>query len=256
MGLRTTVRTRAKQTWERILHRLSLSGPVEERWGRTPAWPPKAMGEPEAARAPALHPLDRVMAGLPTLPPAERSTAPVSQIEPDPPPAAPAAPTSAIDDFGANFPWGSVAQPMHLPEPTPEDRAVPPPTQASPEPAEASAPKELPPIGEPASDEERSTLRDGVVEVLQTIYDPEIPVDIYALGLIYDVDVKESRDVEIRMTLTSPNCPAAQSLPGEVEVKSAGVQGVRSAMVDIVWDPPWGPERMSEEAKLELNIDY
>ncbi|TVQ88861.1 MAG: DUF59 domain-containing protein [Deltaproteobacteria bacterium] len=142
---------------------------------------------------------------------------------------------------------------MHLPEPSPADRDAPSPSQASPE---APPPKELPPVGEPASDEERSSIREGVLEALQTIYDPEIPVDIYALGLIYDVDVKETRDVEIRMTLTSPNCPAAQSLPGEVEVKSAGIQGVRSAMVDIVWDPPWGPERMSEEARLELNIDY
>lgn len=251
MGLRTTVRTRAKQAWERILHRLSLSGPVEERWGRTPAWPPKVMGEPEGARAPALHPLDRVMAGLPTLPPAERAAASSPQT-----PTVPAAssPTGgAIDDFGTNFPWGSVAQPMHLPEPSPADRDAPSPSQASPE---APPPKELPPVGEPASDEERSSIREGVLEALQTIYDPEIPVDIYALGLIYDVDVKETRDVEIRMTLTSPNCPAAQSLPGEVEVKSAGIQGVRSAMVDIVWDPPWGPERMSEEARLELNIDY
>lgn len=242
MGLRQSARARAKRAWERLLNRLSLSGPTEDRWVRTTTWPPQDMGVAADPPAPALHPLDRVMAGLPTLPPKDRVAPPE--------PREPTLESDPVEDFGASFPWGGVSQPMFLPEPSASDRAAP---SAAPEPA----PKvELPPVGEPASDEERTTLQSSVVEALQTIYDPEIPVDIYALGLIYEVDVKESRDVEIRMTLTSPNCPAAQSLPGEVETKSAAVPGVRSAMVDIVWDPPWGPERMSEEARLELNIDY
>ena len=98
-------------------------------------------------------------------------------------------------------------------------------------------------------------LRDQVVEVIKTVYDPEIPVNIFELGLIYKVDVNEANnDVLIEMTLTSPNCPAAQSMPGEVEMKARSVDGVGDVIVEIVWDPPWTQEHMSEAARLELGI--
>lgn len=93
-----------------------------------------------------------------------------------------------------------------------------------------------------------------VIEALRTCFDPEIPVNIYELGLIYDVKVAPSGAVEIRMTLTSPNCPAAQSLPAEVEAKAKAVRGVTEAKVDVVWDPPWDSSRMSEAAKLQLGM--
>ncbi len=97
-------------------------------------------------------------------------------------------------------------------------------------------------------------LKQDVVAVLQTVYDPEIPVNIQELGMIYDVTVSPEQDVLIQMTLTSPACPVAGSLPGEVETKVAGVQGVRQAKVELVWDPPWTPDMMSEAAKLRLNM--
>ena len=97
-------------------------------------------------------------------------------------------------------------------------------------------------------------LRDQVVEALKTVYDPEIPVNIYELGLIYTVDVNQARDVKIEMTLTSANCPAAQSMPAEVEFKTKSIEGVGEVTVDVVWDPPWTPEHMSEAARLELGM--
>jgi len=97
-------------------------------------------------------------------------------------------------------------------------------------------------------------LREQVVEVLKTVFDPEIPVNIYELGLIYTVDVNEARDVKIEMTLTSANCPAAQSMPAEVEFKTKSIEGVGEVTVDVVWDPPWTPEHMSEAARLELGM--
>ena len=97
-------------------------------------------------------------------------------------------------------------------------------------------------------------LRDQVVEVLKTVFDPEIPVNIYELGLIYTVDVNEARDVKVEMTLTSANCPAAQSMPAEVEYKTKSIEGVGEVTVDVVWDPPWTPEHMSEAARLELGM--
>ncbi|HRP53574.1 MAG TPA: SUF system Fe-S cluster assembly protein [Fluviicola sp.] len=96
-------------------------------------------------------------------------------------------------------------------------------------------------------------IEDKIVEVLKTIYDPEIPVDVYELGLIYEVKVTGS-DVEIDMTLTSPNCPVAESLPKEVEDKVAAIEGITSAKVNVVFDPPWDKDMMSEEAKLELGF--
>jgi len=97
-------------------------------------------------------------------------------------------------------------------------------------------------------------LRERIVEMLKTCYDPEIPVDIYELGLIYRIDVAESGDVEIDMTLTSPACPVAGSLPGEVETKVRSVDGVQGARLDLVWDPPWDKDRMSDAAKLKLGF--
>ena len=86
------------------------------------------------------------------------------------------------------------------------------------------------------------------------MYDPEIPLNIYDLGLIYRVDIDEESQVKIDMTLTSPMCPVAGSLPGEVEMAARGVEGVGEVVVDLVWEPPWGPEVMSEAARLELGI--
>jgi FeS assembly SUF system protein len=99
-----------------------------------------------------------------------------------------------------------------------------------------------------------SDLQANVVEALKSIYDPEIPVDIYELGLIYDVDVSEDGDVVVAMTLTTPHCPVAESLPQEVELRVLGVPGVRDAEVKLVWDPPWDPSKMSDEARLELGM--
>ena len=99
-----------------------------------------------------------------------------------------------------------------------------------------------------------SQLGEKIVKVLKTIFDPEIPVDIYELGLIYDVFVNEDFDVKISMTLTSPNCPVAESLPAEVEEKVKSVQGVSSAIVEMSFEPPWTQELMSDEAKLELGL--
>lgn len=97
-------------------------------------------------------------------------------------------------------------------------------------------------------------LKDEIIEALKNCYDPEIPVNIYELGLIYDIQVDESKAVAIKMTLTSPACPVAGSLPPEVQRKVKGVTGVTDAKVDVVWDPPWGPQMMSEAARLQLGI--
>ena len=93
-----------------------------------------------------------------------------------------------------------------------------------------------------------------IVEELKTVYDPEIPVDVYELGLIYKVQVDPEGATTIRMTLTTPMCPAAEELPPEVESKARGVEGVSSVQLDLVWDPPWSPDMMSESAKLELGM--
>jgi FeS assembly SUF system protein len=105
------------------------------------------------------------------------------------------------------------------------------------------------PSGGPGSD-----LQAAVVEVLKSVYDPEIPVDIYELGLIYDVDISEEGDAVITMTLTTPHCPVAESLPNEVELRVLSVPGIRDAVVNLVWDPPWDPSKMSDEARLELGM--
>ena len=97
-------------------------------------------------------------------------------------------------------------------------------------------------------------LQEAVIEALKSIYDPEIPVDIYELGLIYDVTVDENCDAVVTMTLTTPNCPVAESMPGEVEMRVLSVPGIRDAEVKLVWDPPWDPSKMSDEARLELGM--
>lgn len=97
-------------------------------------------------------------------------------------------------------------------------------------------------------------LEGTIIDVLKSIYDPEIPVDVYELGLIYEVKINKDQTVDIEMTLTSPNCPVAESMPKEVEDKVASIDGIKSAKVNIVFDPPWDKEMMSEEAKLELGF--
>ena len=98
------------------------------------------------------------------------------------------------------------------------------------------------------------TLERDVIDMIRTCYDPEIPVNIYELGLIYGVTINEERDVHVMMTLTSPSCPVAETLPPDVEQKIAGVEGVKSAKVEITFEPPWEQSMMSEEAKLELGF--
>ena len=97
-------------------------------------------------------------------------------------------------------------------------------------------------------------LQEAVIEALKSIYDPEIPVDIYELGLIYDVAISEDGDAVVTMTLTTPHCPVAESMPAEVELRVLSVPGIRDAEVKLVWDPPWDPSKMSDEARLELGM--
>jgi FeS assembly SUF system protein len=105
-----------------------------------------------------------------------------------------------------------------------------------------------------ARQSEVDALGERVIEMLRTVYDPEIPVNIFELGLIYKVDIDDGNHVQIDMTLTSPACPVAGTLPGEVETKVGSVAGVSGATVELVWDPPWNPSMMTEEAQLELGI--
>jgi FeS assembly SUF system protein len=125
---------------------------------------------------------------------------------------------------------------------TPGPPAEPPPVPADAPPAQLS-------------DEQVKELEKQVVAVLHTCFDPEIPVNIYELGLIYGIDVQPTRAVHLRMTLTSPACPVAGSLPPEVQAKVRGLAGVTAAKVDVVWEPPWNPSRMSEAARLQLGMD-
>lgn len=99
-----------------------------------------------------------------------------------------------------------------------------------------------------------SDLQAAVIEALREIFDPEIPVNIYDLGLIYGVEVDDNADATVTMTLTTPHCPVAESMPGEVELRVSSVPGIRDAEVNLVWDPPWGPHKMSDEARLELGM--
>ena len=132
------------------------------------------------------------------------------------------------------------------PEPTNPETAM-----AAPAPAEA--PAEGTPRPAPGS-RDAGAVRDDVIAVLKTVYDPEIPVDIYELGLIYEVEVEPNGDVQVVMTLTTPMCPVAETLPPEVEAKVRDVHGVGHVQLDLVWEPPWSMDMMSDAARLELNL--
>ncbi len=130
----------------------------------------------------------------------------------------------------------------------------------SPQREESASPASLseaptpPPAAEPLTFDRIQEIEKKIVEALHTCFDPEIPVNIYELGLIYNIDVQPTGMVHVRMTLTSPACPAAGSLPPEVRWKVQEIPGVKDAKVEIVWDPPWTKERMSEAARLQLGI--
>ena len=115
---------------------------------------------------------------------------------------------------------------------------------------------EMPQGNDSSSEKSRNAddIKYDIVAVLKTVYDPEIPVDIYELGLVYEVEVRDASSVFIQMTLTSPMCPVAEILPQEVEEKVRGVEGIEDVTLELVWDPPWNPDMMSEAAKLTLNF--
>ena len=119
---------------------------------------------------------------------------------------------------------------------------------------EASAEQEVADSVEPGGLSPAMQIRDRIIAVLKTVYDPEIPVDIYELGLVYGVDVSDDGEVNITMTLTTPMCPVAETLPPEVEDKVRNVLGVKDVVLDLVWDPPWSVDMMSDAARLELNL--
>ncbi len=108
--------------------------------------------------------------------------------------------------------------------------------------------------GEPISEEQKQNLQHLAAEKLREIYDPEIPVNIYELGLIYDIDVNDYADIVVTMTLTSPHCPVAESMPGEVEYRVREIEGVGDVQVALVWEPPWDMSMMSEAARLEMGF--
>jgi FeS assembly SUF system protein len=118
--------------------------------------------------------------------------------------------------------------------------------------AVAAAPATAP--GPALPQEEIARMTDEIVTALKTVYDPEIPADIYELGLIYKVEIEDDRSVNVDMTLTTPNCPSAQELPMMVENAVSSVPGVGAVKVSVVWDPPWEPSRMSDEARVVLNM--
>ena len=127
--------------------------------------------------------------------------------------------------------------------------------QKADEPPPAAEPVSPAPVpGSTLSREELDRLSGDIIAALKTVYDPEIPVDIYELGLIYKVDVSDKKDVTVDMTLTAPNCPVAGEMPGNVKAALEQVEGIGEVTVNMTFDPPWTPERMSEEAKLELNM--
>lgn len=109
-------------------------------------------------------------------------------------------------------------------------------------------------MGSPIDDIQGKALESQVIEAIRACYDPEIPVNIYDLGLIYDIDVQPGGKVDVKMTLTSPMCPVAGTLPPEVQQRIEKLDDVSEAKVDVVWDPPWTPERMTDAAKLQLNL--
>jgi FeS assembly SUF system protein len=141
--------------------------------------------------------------------------------------------------------------PSKLPESAPAATSVAP-TASADAPLAPAADVGAPPSALPA--DELARLTDEVIAALKTVYDPEIPSDIYELGLVYRIDIADDRKVMVEMTLTTPNCPSAQELPTMVENAVASVPGVGEVKVDIVWDPPWDPSRMSDEARAVLNM--
>jgi FeS assembly SUF system protein len=141
--------------------------------------------------------------------------------------------------------------PSKLPESAPAATSVAP-TASADAPLAPAADAGAPPSALPA--DELARLTDEVIAALKTVYDPEIPSDIYELGLVYRIDIADDRKVMVEMTLTTPNCPSAQELPTMVENAVASVPGVGEVKVDIVWDPPWDPSRMSDEARAVLNM--
>ena len=122
------------------------------------------------------------------------------------------------------------------------------------EPNAGDAPRITPTVGAAIPAEEVERITSDLISALKTVYDPEIPVDIYELGLIYKVDLDDNRNLTIDMTLTAPGCPVAGEMPGWVEDAVREIPGVRNVKVDLVFDPPWDPSRMSDEAKLALNM--
>jgi len=166
-------------------------------------------------------------------------------LSPEPSPAPVAEPPVAADMVAD----AASAEPSPAEVPVAES-AVSEVEEAEVEAVEVAAAEETP-VGEDRDDQD---LHDEVVAVLKTVYDPEIPVDIYELGLIYEVDVRQGNVVYVQMTLTSPMCPVAESLPIEVEAKVRTVAGVGDVDLELVWEPPWSMDMMSEAAKLELNM--
>ncbi len=132
-----------------------------------------------------------------------------------------------------------------------KDSIVTPPAAA---PSEAPLAPAAPEAGAPLPEAETARMTDDIVAALKTVYDPEIPADIYEIGLIYKIDIADDRGVTVDMTLTTPNCPSAQELPVMVENAVSSVAGVGPVKVNIVWDPPWDPSRMSDEARAVLNM--
>ena len=161
-----------------------------------------------------------------------------------PAPSSGSATTPAPSSGSANPPAPSDAPAAARPDPP---RPILPSEPPAPSPAAAHDPIEPDPL-------KTLELKPKLIEALSTVYDPEIPVNIYELGLIYDVDVNADGLVGIRMTLTSPACPAAQTLPGEVKAKARAVPGVSDAWVDVVWEPQWDMNKMSDAAKLQLGL--
>lgn len=144
-------------------------------------------------------------------------------------------------------------------EPAPAPSAFPaPPSSPAPAPAAPVAPPIIPPAGHEGLIEARpgepEGLRGRIIDIVRTVFDPEIPVNIFELGLIYNIDITPEGVVNVRMTLTAPNCPAAGTLPGEVEAKIRGVAGVTGVKLELVWEPTWSMGNMSEAARLELGF--
>jgi FeS assembly SUF system protein len=121
-------------------------------------------------------------------------------------------------------------------------------------PLQEAPPAESAPVAEPKALPDLDEMREMIIRMIRTVFDPEIPVNIYDLGLIYEVHLNDERDVLVQMTLTAPNCPSAGELPVEVEQKIRAVHGVKNVQVELVWEPPWNKDMMSEVARMELGI--